>query len=333
MKKIFALFLGMSILLSGCGTGLFAEPTSTPTMTFTPPPPTEAERATPTQTFTITPTFTASPSPTPTWVHQGPESVEVPILLYHWIAVSPDEGTNYKSPYYVKPEVFDAEMKLLHDWGYTTITTEMLIKAIREGADLPPRPVIITFDDGHMNNYTNAFPIMQKYGFTGVLYLVANYLDAEDYLTVDQIKEMAAAGWEIGSHSVSHSDLTSLEPERQRFEVVDSRAMLESKLGVPVLTIAYPFGVSNSSVIDYAHFAGYIGGMGLGYTHDQGLTNLFNLQRRDVKGTYDVKQFASFLPWQGDAIFLPTDTPTPTMTPTRTPIPTYTWIVPSTSTP
>ncbi len=144
---------------------------------------------------------------------------------------------------------------------------------------------------------------------------------------------MAAAVGVLGSHSISHLDLTSLEPERQRNEVVDSRTILETKLGVPVLTIAYPFGVSNSSVIDYAHFAGYIGGMGLGYTHDQGMTNLFNLQRRDVKGTYDVKQFASFLPWQGDPIFLPTDTPTPTVTPSRTPIPTYTWIVPGTLVP
>jgi peptidoglycan/xylan/chitin deacetylase (PgdA/CDA1 family) len=215
-------------------------------------------------------------------------------------------------------------MKLLHNWGYTTITTEMLIKAINEGADLPPRPVIISFDDGHLNNYTAAFPIMQKYGFTGVLYIVANYMGAEDYMNASQIKEMAAAGWEVGSHSVSHQDLTALEPARQRYEVVDSRAILEEALGVPVQTIAYPFGISNSGVIDYAIFAGYIGGMGLGFTHNQGMTNLFNLQRRDVKGTYDVKQFAAFLPWQGDPIFLPTDTPTPTATPSRTPIPTYT---------
>ena len=313
--------MGISILLSGCGTGVFAKPipTATITVTVTPHPPTETATATP--TFTVTPTFTASPTPTATWIHQGPDTVLVPIILYHRIDTSP-----INSQYYVPPEKFDEEMKLLHDWGYTTITTELLIKAINEGADLPPRPILITFDDGHLNNYTTAFPIMQKYGFTGVLYIVANYMGTDQYMNADQIKEMTAAGWEVGSHSVNHLDLTSLDPERQRYEVVDSRTILEDKLEVPVLTIAYPFGISNSSVIDYAHFAGYIGGMSLGFTYDQGVSNLYTMQRRDIKGTYDVKQFAAFLPWQGDPIFLPTDTPTPTATPSRTPIPTYTWI-------
>ena len=321
MKKIIILIMGISILLSGCGTGVFAKPipTATITVTVTPHPPTETATATP--TFTVTPTFTASPTPTTAWIHQGPDTVLVPIILYHRIDTSP-----INSQYYVSPEKFDEEMKLLHDWGYTTITTELLIKAINEGADLPPRPILITFDDGHLNNYTTAFPIMQKYGFTGVLYIVANYMGTDQYMNADQIKEMAAAGWEVGSHSVNHLDLTSLDPERQRYEVVDSRTILEDKLGVPVLTIAYPFGISNSSVIDYAHFAGYIGGMSLGFTYDQGVSNLYTMQRRDIKGTYDVKQFAAFLPWQGDPIFLPTDTPTPTATPSRTPIPTYTWV-------
>jgi peptidoglycan/xylan/chitin deacetylase (PgdA/CDA1 family) len=330
MKKIFILIMGLSISLSGCGTGVFAKPipTATITVTATPLPPTDAERATVTPTFTITPTFTASPIPTATWVHQGPETVLVPIILYHRIDTSP-----INSQYYVPPEKFDEEMKLLHDWGYTTITTELLIKAINEGADLPPRPILITFDDGHLNNYTTAFPIMKKYGFTGVLYIVANYMGADQYMNADQIKEMASAGWEVGSHTVNHLDLTSLEPERQRYEVVDSRTILEEKLGVPILTIAYPFGISNSSVIDYAHFAGYIGGMSLGYTQNQGISNLFTLQRRDIQGKYDVKQFAAFLPWQGDPIFLPTNTPTPTVKPSRTPIPTYTWVPTKTSSP
>jgi peptidoglycan/xylan/chitin deacetylase (PgdA/CDA1 family) len=319
MKKIFVLIMGLSIALSGCGTGVLAQPLPTTTITGTPPPP--AATATATQTFTITPTFTPSPTPTAAWIHQGPEVVLVPIILYHRIDISP-----INSQYYVPPDKFEEEMKLLHDWGYETISTELLIKAITEGADLPPRPLLITFDDGHLNNYTDAFPIMQKYGFTGVLYIVANYMGADQYMNADQIKEMAIAGWEVGSHSISHSDLTSLEPYRQRYEVVESRTLLEEALGVPVLTIAYPFGVSDSSVIDYAHFAGYIGGMSLGFTYDQGVSNLYTLQRRDIKGTYDVKQFAAFLPWQGDPIFLPTDTPTPSLTPSRTPIPTYTWV-------
>jgi peptidoglycan/xylan/chitin deacetylase (PgdA/CDA1 family) len=319
MKKIFILIMGLSILLSGCGTGVFAKPIPTTTVTTTPLPPTET--ATVTSTSTITPTFTASPIPTATRVHQGPGTVTVPIILYHRIAISP-----INSQYYVPPVKFDEEMKLLHDWGYTTITTELLIKAITEGADLPARPLLITFDDGHLNNYTTAFPIMYKYGFTGVLYIVGNYLGTDQYMNVDQIKAMTAAGWEVGSHSISHLDLTTLDPYRQRQEIVDSRTLLENKLGVPVLTFAYPFGISDPGVIDYAHFAGYIGGMSLGFTYDQGVSNLYTLQRRDIKGTYDVKQFAAFLPWQGDPAFLPTDTPTPTAKPSRTPIPTYTWV-------
>ncbi len=319
MKKITGLLMGASILLSGCGTGLFTGSTSTPTTTSTPLPPTETATVTP--TFTVLPTFTASPIPTATWVHQGPDSVIVPIILYHWIAVSP-----INSQYYVPPEKFEAEMKLLHDWGYTTITTELLIKAISEGADLPPRPLIITFDDGHLNNYTSAFPIMQKYGFTGVLYLVANYIGADQYMNVDQIKEMAAAGWEVGSHTINHLSLTSLDPQSQRHEIVDSREILEAKLGIPIGTFSYPFGESNSGIIDYVHFAGYVAAMSLGFTNDQGTSNLYTLQRRDIKGSYDVKQFAAFLPWQGDPIFLPTNTPTPTVRPSRTPIPTYTWV-------
>lgn len=284
--------------------------------------------ATVTQTATITPTFTASPIPTVTWVHQGPDWLTVPIILYHRVDVSP-----INSQYYVPPEKFEAEMKLLRDWEYTTITTEMLVKAITEGADLPPRPIIITFDDGHLNNYTTAFPIMQKYRFTGVLYIVGNYMGAEDYMNAEQIKEMADAGWEVGSHSMNHKDLRVLDPEQQRFEIVESREKLENELGVPVLTFAYPFGISNPAVIDYVHFAGYIAGMGLGFTHDQGMSNLYTLQRRDIKGNYDVKQFASFLPWRGDLAYLPTDTPTPTATPSRTPIPTYTQYPTSTTAP
>lgn len=218
--------------------------------------------------------------------------------------------------------MFEEQMKLLHDWGYTSITTTMLIQAINEGAELPPRPFLLTFDDGNLDNYTNAFPITQKYGFTGTLYLVNNYIGVENYMSVDQILEMVKAGWEVGSHSMNHLDLTQLEAPMLYTEIVQSRKALEEKLGIPVLTFAYPFGKSSDAALDYVRFAGYIGAMGAsGYAASQGKWNLYYLQRVGIKGSEDAKTFTRFLPWHGDPAFFPTNTLTPNATPSRTPKP------------
>ncbi len=326
MNRRYLIFILLtSALMAGCGVNVFAAPVPTATQTATPLPPTETATAIP--TFAVTPdTATPSPTATATWVAQGPDHVLVPILMYHHIAISPVD-----SMFYVPPAKFEEEIKLLHDWNYTPITTSMLVQAITQGASLPPRPVIITFDDSWGSQYTNAFPIMKKYGFTGVLYTVVAYinkpsgLDADpNYLTVEQLKEMAAAGWEIGSHTETHPDLLA-DATALRYEIVQSRKDLQDLLGVPVLTFAYPFGDAGSAAVDYVHFAGYIAAMGAtGFAADQGQGNLFLLQREEIRGAEDAKTFIRFLPWLGDSSFLPTDTPTPSPTASRTPIPTYT---------
>jgi peptidoglycan/xylan/chitin deacetylase (PgdA/CDA1 family) len=309
MKKILTLTLGMVLLLTACG-GIPVAATS-PASIETLPPSTKPVSATqtfiPAPTFTPSPTFTSTPIPTATWIVQGPGDITVPILLYHRIDVSPID-----SRYYVTPDKFEEQMKLLHDWEYTTITTIQLIQAITLGTKLPPRPLLITFDDGHLDNYTAAFPIMQKYGFTGVLYLVNNYIGVDQYMNTAQVLEMHDAGWEVGSHSQNHYDLTNLDPEKQRAEIVESRELLEQELGIPILTFAYPFGAKNASAVDYVNFAGYVGAMGAsGYTPAQGAWNLYYLQRVEIKGNEDAKTFTRFLPWHGDPAFLPTDTPVP----------------------
>jgi peptidoglycan/xylan/chitin deacetylase (PgdA/CDA1 family) len=330
MKKLLLLLWGASLLLTGCGgKAVVAAPVLTASVTA-PPIPTKTATVPPTATSTPTTTLTSTVTPTitPTWVAQGPDKVVLPILLYHRIGVSP---TN--NPYYMPPDKFEEQMKLLHNWEYTVVPLELLVKAIQEGAELPPRPVILTFDDGDISVYTTAFPIMQKYGLTGVVYIVGNYMGTDGYMSADQIKELIAAGWEVGSHSRSHRDLTKLAPEVQHVEIVEARKILQQATGSDVLTFAYPFGLMNSAVGDYAHFAGYIAAMGLGFTSDQGKSNLFWLQRRDVQGNTDIKRFASNLPWQGDPAFIPTDTPTPTPTASRTPVPTYTLYPTSTTQP
>ena len=321
--KLPLLLLTFSLLLTACGGQALAapQPTSTPLASAISSPlgtasplPTSTATAAPSLTPTVTQTFTPSPVPTATWVHQGPEAVNVPILMYHHVEENP-----IVSNYRVSAARFEEQLKLLHDWEYTTITTSMLVDAITRGADLPPRPIIITFDDGNLDNYTVAFPIMQKYGFTGVIYLPYYFVGTKGYMNVDQIKEMAAAGWEVGSHSLTHPNLIGMPPERLRSEIVDSRKKLEELLGVPVLTFAYPFGDVGSAPVDYVKFAGYIAGMGAtGFRWEQGSTNLFVLQRCEVKETDitdDLRYFPRFLPWWGDTSLLQTATPTVTATP------------------
>lgn len=211
----------------------------------------------------------------------------------------------------MSPENFEQEMKLLYEWGYTTITTEMMVKAILEGTDLPARPVIVTFDDGGLNNYTTAFPIMQKYGFQGVLYLVPNYIGADGFMNVDQIKEMISAGWEVGSHSMSHKDLITLDTDQITRELTVSKETLEQLLGVPVTTFAYPFASYTEGIVERVRLAGYSCAMGVSYLNEHSVEGLFQLHRREIKGTYDLNNFILFLPWQGDLSLLPGNTPTP----------------------
>lgn len=303
----------IAAVLAACSTAPL--PTFTPS--HTPVPSTPTASAIP----SVTPTSRPSITPTPTWVLQGPDVVQVPILMYHHIGVSPSG-----SRYYVTPENFEAQLKLLRDWDYTTISASMLVQAITQGALLPPRPILITFDDANLDNYSNAFPIMQKYGFTGVLYVPYSYIGVPNYLSVSQVQEMVAAGWEVGSHTMSHpSNFLALEPAAMRWEIVGSRQKLTELLGVPILTFAYPFGQNSNAAVDYVHFAGYIAGMGAtGFTADQGKSNLFVLQRVEIRSSEDPRTLSRFLPWHGDPAFLPPFTPTPTTRPTRTPVPTYT---------
>ena len=271
--------------------------TASPTETVTPSP-----TASPTDTLTVTPSETPSPTLTPTLTAylRGPGEITIPILLYHHIGISPTEDTVY----YVSPDAFERQMNLLYQWGYKTISVELLARAINEGAELPPRPIILTFDDGSETIYTTALPIMQKYGFTGTAYIIYNYMWLPNYMDTDQVRALHAAGWEIGSHGLSHSGLTE-RPKRQADEIVESRRKLRSQLDVSILSFSYPFGAYNKDSLYYVHYAGYIAAMGLGEETVQSDKNLFYLYRQPVKGTDDLRTFASLLPWWKDMENLP----------------------------
>jgi len=294
-KQNFSLLISIaSIILlgSGCNTGgIFSQPTTTPTespiSTATPLP-----TFTPTQTFTPTPTFTPTLTPTPTWVYQQ-GTVTCPVLLYHRI-----EFSEIHSRYYVAPEDFEIQMKALYDWGYTTIPISLLAEAVVNGTSLPPRPIVITFDDGNMSVYNNAFPAMQKYGFTGVVYIVGNFLEAKDYMHAGELQGLAVAGWEIGSHSMSHAHLPESHDQLQT-EIRQSKLDLEAALGIPVNTFAYPFGEIDEYIVTKTVNYGYVAAVGLGSSWQHDRNSLYYLSRIEIENSYDMQKFASVLPWSG----------------------------------
>jgi peptidoglycan/xylan/chitin deacetylase (PgdA/CDA1 family) len=314
-KKAFIWISGLALFLLECGGLTLIAPPAPPSPTFSTSPlpsPTQFPTVTPIVFPTSTPTVPPSETPLPTltfvptltpepqWNLQGPGEVVVPILLYHHVGFSLQGDTTY----YIAPDVFDKQMNLLYQWGYRTMSVELLVRAIKEGAELPPKPILLTFDDGSETIYEHALPSMQRYNFTGVSYVVYNYIGTTNYMSADQIRALYAAGWEVGSHSLGHRDLT-VNPSRQMDEIVESRRRLESLLGIPVLSFAYPFGAYDSDSLHYVHQAGYIAAMGLGNESLQGNKNLFYLYRQAVKGSDDLRKFALYLPWREDRYDLP----------------------------
>ncbi len=247
-------------------------------------------------------------TPKPQLTLQGPGKVLVPIFLYHQIGYPKIAG----DPYYVTPEDFQAQMYILYQWGYHTITMSQLAMAIRQGTELPLKPIALTFDDGDENVYTAALPVLQKYGFVGTAYIVYNYIGTPSFMSKDQILALHSAGWDIGSHSLDHIDLTrkitTLE-ESQQMEIGESRKKLEALLNVPILTFAYPFGRFNNISLREVDKAGYLAAAGLGPEMYQGPDNIFDLYRRGIEGSYDLKTFAQYLPWRGDINILSTAAP------------------------
>lgn len=177
--------------------------------------------------------------------------VEIPVLNYHKV-------DNLPLALSITPAEFDRQMSYLYHHGYHTITPGQLLSYLQKGQPLPEKPVLITFDDGYVDNYSNAFPIMKKYGFTAIIFLVTNDVGRDPrYVTWQQAREMQQAGFLFGSHTVHHRELTKITTEQALQELRQSRHDLIEHLGQAPLFLAYPGGYYDLSVEHLARQAGY----------------------------------------------------------------------------
>ncbi len=189
-------------------------------------------------------------TPQPDWrPHTGP----VPILEYHVLGAAPPDEP-YPDLYVTRPD-FHRQMNWLDEHGYEAVTLEQVEEAWYDGATLPPKPVVISFDDGYRPQFTYALPELRRHGWAGVLNLKAEGSD----LYPSNVEAMIAAGWEVAAHTIHHLDLTELDAAQLKEEVAGSRAILRRDYGVPVKNFCYPAGRFDSTVIAAVKAAGYTG--------------------------------------------------------------------------
>jgi peptidoglycan/xylan/chitin deacetylase (PgdA/CDA1 family) len=167
----------------------------------------------------------------------------LPVLTFHALE---DRDSAISFP----PHVFRRGLAHLRGRGYRTSSLTNVVTRLHDGLPLPARTIVITFDDGYRSVYDEAFPLLRQYGMTATIFLTVGKADAgrlppfegREMLSWSELREMQAAGFDIGAHTLTHPDLTRLPRDRVEAELRDSKRTIEDALGVRVDSFAYPYG-------------------------------------------------------------------------------------------
>jgi peptidoglycan/xylan/chitin deacetylase (PgdA/CDA1 family) len=220
------------------------------------------------------------------------KSDPVPILMYHVIS-TPPAGVPYPD-LYVRPAGFAGEMNWLARHGDHAVTLRRVYEHWKVGTPLPARPVVISFDDGYLSQYTRGFKTLRAHGWPAVVNLQVDFLRPAGGLRPWRVRKLIAAGWEIDAHTITHPDLTTVDDARLWREVDGSRRALRRRFHVPVAFFCYPGGRYDRRVVRAVRLAGYLGAT----TTNYGLArppHYFTLARVRVNGNDGVAGFAAKL--------------------------------------
>jgi peptidoglycan/xylan/chitin deacetylase (PgdA/CDA1 family) len=243
---------------------------------------------TPVRRLPATPTVLPLPTPDGT-----PRQAVVPILMYHHIGLADPGADAIRQDLSVSPANFEAQLRYLIARGYEPITLESLVLHLQIGQPLPAKPVILTFDDGFEDQYTNAYPLLEKYGFVGTFFIITSFADEgrPEYMSWSEIEFLHAQGMEIGSHSYTHPSLKGKSFDYLVWQVLGSKEAIEARTHQPVRAFSYPSGQYDQLAIDVLRSAGYWAAVTVEAGSMQTAERLFELRRIRVRGSYDLKEF------------------------------------------
>ncbi len=213
------------------------------------------------------------------------------ILLYHNIGC-PDAGMDRRL--FVSPALFERQMRFLVKGKYHFASIDELMAYLNNKLSLPRKSVMITFDDGYEDNFEKALPILRKYGLPATIFLTTNFIGKKmlwnkaetNFVSQEQIKKLIDNGWSIGSHGVTHKELTRIPGFDAETEVVVSKSIIEKSLGVHASFFAYPYGSYNKNVRESVIKSGYSAACTLHKGINRKNVDPFALKRLLVKNTY-----------------------------------------------
>lgn len=213
---------------------------------------------------------------------------QVPILCYHqirnWTASDGKVGRDYIVP----TAEFKSQMKMLADSGYNTILPDQLYNYLAYGAKLPEKPIMLTFDDTKLDQWTVAIPELKKYGFKGVFFIMTVSLGRPNYMSKDQVKQMSDAGHVIGSHTYDHQNVKKYQGEDWVTQIEKPTKTLQEITGKDIKYFAYPFGLWNKEAIPELKKRGFSSAFILAEKRDEN-DPLFTIRRIIASGYWNTK--------------------------------------------
>ena len=216
---------------------------------------------------------------------EGTGTTVCPILIYHSIRPYVESDTPAVRRYIATPEALEQELAWLRDNGFVSVSFDDLANHITSGAPLPLKPVIISFDDDWESQYRYGLPLLKRYGFSATFYIWVVVVGMKHHMTWDEIRELKAAGMQLGCHTITHPYLTRIQKdETLQHEILGARQIIEARTGASVTTIAYPFGQYDERVVAAAKSAGFTSARSTwpGVVHSQeGLYSLTGLIRTE----------------------------------------------------
>ena len=242
---------------------------------------------------------TAEPLPTPVGVYSW--TLKVPILMYHYISQPPADADVYRVDLSVTPDNFRQQLAWLRDNGYTGIDYYELSLAIVGFTELPEKPVLLTFDDGYLDNYTAAFPLLQEYGYKATFFVVTDFVDfnREGYMTWAMLEEMSRAGHRIESHSRTHPDLRDKDRDGLIWEILGSQETIAAHVGYKPRYFCYPGGDYNEATIQMLRELDFWGAATTANDTWHGFNERFEWGRLRIRNDTTLQEFANVLDLEG----------------------------------